>query len=53
MELYHRFPNTPAWRGAQLKNTGTTLPLHFTRKCQANIRIFTEIRIRDPRVYRV
>jgi hypothetical protein len=20
-------PNTPSWRGAQLKNTGTTLPL--------------------------
>jgi len=27
VELYIRSPNTPSWRGAQLKNTGITLPL--------------------------
>jgi len=24
-------PNTPSWYGAQLKNTGTTLPLSFRK----------------------
>jgi hypothetical protein len=27
VELYLHSPNTPSWRGAQLKSTGTTLPL--------------------------
>jgi hypothetical protein len=27
VELYLYSPNTPSWRGSQLKNTGTTLPL--------------------------
>jgi hypothetical protein len=26
----HPYPNTPSWRGAQLKSIGTTLPLPFT-----------------------
>jgi hypothetical protein len=31
VELYLHSPNTPPWRGAQLrKSTGTTLPLPFT-----------------------
>jgi hypothetical protein len=30
VELYHHSPNTPSWRGAQLKRSaGTTLPLSF------------------------
>jgi len=28
-ELYFHSPNTPSWRGAQLKNAGTTLPLFY------------------------
>jgi len=27
VELYLHSPNMPPWRGAQLKSTGTTLPL--------------------------
>jgi hypothetical protein len=27
VELYLHFPNMPSWRGVQLTNTGTTLPL--------------------------
>jgi hypothetical protein len=27
VELYLYSPNAPSWHGAQLKNTGTTLPL--------------------------
>jgi hypothetical protein len=30
VELYLHSPNTPPWRGAQLKSTGTTLPFTFT-----------------------
>jgi len=31
VELYLHSPNTPSWRGAQLKkSTGTTLPFTFT-----------------------
>jgi hypothetical protein len=29
VELYLDSPNTPSWRGAQLKSTGTTLPLPY------------------------
>jgi len=29
VELYFQSPNTPSWRGAQLKSTGTTLPLLY------------------------
>jgi hypothetical protein len=33
VELYFQSPNTPPWRGAQLKkkSTGTTLPVPFTK----------------------
>jgi hypothetical protein len=32
LELYLHSPNTPSWRGAQLKkSTGTTLPLLLTK----------------------
>jgi len=32
----HPLPNTPSWRGAQLKNksTGTTLPLPLSVLCK-------------------
>jgi hypothetical protein len=30
VELYFHSPNTHSWRDAQLKSTGTTLPLTFT-----------------------
>jgi hypothetical protein len=29
VELYLHSPNTSSWRGAQLKSTGTTLPLRY------------------------
>jgi hypothetical protein len=33
MELYPHSPNTPSGRGAQLKNTGTTLPSCYHQYC--------------------
>jgi hypothetical protein len=42
VELYLHSLNTPSWRGAHLKNTGTTLPLLFTlprRRFEDNIRM--------------
>jgi hypothetical protein len=30
VELYLHSPNTPSWRGAQLRNAGSTSPLPFT-----------------------
>jgi hypothetical protein len=43
-------PNTPSWRGAQLKSTGTTLPLpstsdkvHFVYTKNSNMKTTTNI----------
>jgi hypothetical protein len=44
VELYLRLPNTPSWRGAQLKEvTGGTLPLPFTFTQSGNFWIHPRI----------
>jgi hypothetical protein len=37
MELYLYSPNTPSWRGAQVKSTGITLPLPHLNDSSPNI----------------
>jgi hypothetical protein len=51
VELYFHSPNTPSWRGAQLKNsTGTILPFTFTFEEEWKGVLYTEVQVFPKRV---